>query len=91
MSDQWQHAVVDRIKDGRHAVMLVDYAEEKVVSVDQLPEGTTNGTWLRVRLNGDDLVEAEIDHEAGQRVRERVRVKMERLRRRGRHDERTIN
>jgi hypothetical protein len=47
-------AVVDRIEDGRHAVLLVGAAEvELVVDVALLPEGTVEGDWLRLGLTAD--------------------------------------
>lgn len=46
--------VVDRIEDGRHAVLLVGEAEvELVVDVALLPEGTAEGDWLRLGLTAD--------------------------------------
>jgi hypothetical protein len=47
-------AVVDRIEDGRHAVLLVGPSEvELVVDVALLPEGTREGDWLRLSLTVD--------------------------------------
>ena len=47
-------AVVDRIEDGRHAVLLVGEAEvELVVDVARLPDGTAEGDWLRLGLTAD--------------------------------------
>lgn len=80
-----QSAVVDRIVDGVHVVLLVGpEEEERVVPKSSLPEGVAEGTWLKVRFEGDELVWAVIDEEATQVARERMAAKMERLRRRGR-------
>lgn len=77
-------AVVDRIVDGVHAVLLVGEEEaERVVAVDALPQGVAEGTWLWVRFDGDQLVEAEIDHQETQATRARIKAKLELLRRRG--------
>jgi hypothetical protein len=86
MSEQseFKQAVVDRIEDGKHAVLLVDDSEEKIVPAGQLPNGASDGTWLQVRFDGDELVEATIDHEATEQARLRVREKMDKLRKRGR-------
>ncbi len=47
-------AVVDRIEDGAHAVLLVGPAEvELVLDVALLPEGTQEGDWLRLALTAD--------------------------------------
>jgi len=46
--------VVDRIVDGRHAVLLIGPDEtELVVDVALLPEGTLEGDWLRLGLTPD--------------------------------------
>ena len=80
-----EKAVVDRIVDKRHAVLLVGEDEvEKIVSVDKLPPGAGEGTWLRVEFEGDELVAAEVDAEETARVEARITAKMERLRQRGR-------
>ena len=47
-------AVVDRIEDGRHAVLLVGPDEvELVLDVALLPDGALEGDWLRVGLTAD--------------------------------------
>ena len=80
-----EKAVVDRIVDKRHAVLLVGENEvEKIVSADKLPPGAGEGTWLRVEFEGDELVAAEVDAEETARVKARITAKMERLRQRGR-------
>jgi len=80
-----EKAVVDRIVDKRHAVLLVGENEvEKIVSVDKLPPGAGEGTWLRVELEGDELAAVEVDAEETAQVRARLAAKMERLRQRGR-------
>ena len=78
-------AVVDRIVDRRHAVLLVGEDEvEKIVSIAKLPPGAGEGTWLRVEFEGAELVAAEVDAEETARVKARITAKMERLRQRGR-------
>jgi len=67
-------AVVDRIEDGRHAVLLVGAAEvELVLDVALLPEGTVEGDWLRLGFTPDP-----------ERTRERrtgIEERMDRIRR----------
>lgn len=78
-------AVVDRIVDGRVAVLLVGAAEEeRVVPVDQLPLGASEGSWLKVSLIGPDLLRAELDQTATDAVKKRISRKLDALRRRGR-------
>jgi len=80
-----EKAVVDRIVDKRHAVLLVGENEvEKIVSVDKLPPGAGEGTWLEVEFEGDELVVVEVDAEETAQVKARITAKMERLRQRGR-------
>ena len=67
-------AVVDRIVDGRHAVLLVGAGEvELVVDVARLPEGTVEGDWLRVDLTADVAFTDE--------RRSALEARMERIRR----------
>jgi hypothetical protein len=52
--------VVDRIVDGRHAVLLVGPDEvELVVDVGVLPDGVGEGDWLRLGLRPDPELTAE--------------------------------
>jgi len=47
-------AVVDRIEDGIHAVLLVGPGEvELVIDLALLPPGTAEGDWLRVTFTVD--------------------------------------
>lgn len=85
--DRMERAVIDRIEDGRHAVLLVGENErEQVVPVDRLPEDAKSGSWLLVRFRGDELVEATVDEEETARVKTRIADKMARLRARGRRN-----
>ena len=75
-------AVVDRIEDGMHAVLLVGPDEvELVVDATLLPEGTAEGDWLRVGFVRDPAL-TEGRREALERRMERIR----RTRRGGRFD-----
>jgi hypothetical protein len=75
-------AVVDRIEDGRHAVLLVGPEEvELVLDVALLPEGTAEGDWLRLVLTPDVELTASRRTALTERL-ERIR----RTRRGGRFD-----
>jgi hypothetical protein len=81
-----EKAVIDRIEDNRLAVLLVGPGErESLVSVDRLPGGAKAGDWLRVRFEGETLIEAEVDDEQTQASAERIRDKLALLRQRARH------
>jgi len=79
-----EKAVIDRIVDGRHVVLLVGEGEvERIVGLDSLPQGVREGMWLWVRFEGERLVEAEIDREETEKAAARIKEKLEALRRRG--------
>jgi hypothetical protein len=78
-------AVIDRIVDGEHVVLLVgDEEQERIVPRSRLPEGASEGSWLRVRFEGDTLVEIAVDPAQSLQTQQRVEDKMARLRLRGR-------
>lgn len=66
-------AVVDRIEDGRYAVLLIGPDEvELVVDAILLPEGTGEGDWLRVGFVRDPGLTAERRADVERRM-ERIR------------------
>lgn len=80
-----EKAVLDRIEDQQHAVLLVGEQErERIVPVSALPADAKPGQWLRIRIRGDKVTEIMIDSEQTQRVEQRVADKLARLRQRGR-------
>jgi hypothetical protein len=80
-----EKAVVDRIVDNQHAVLLVGEDEaEHVVPVSLLPDGTQPGTWLHVQFEDGVLVDAVVDDDETEQVKKRIEEKLARLRRRGR-------
>ncbi len=79
-----ERAVIDRIVDGRHAVLLVGDAQiEHIEPVERLPSDVAEGDWLQVRYCGDALIEVTPDPETTTEMRRRISAKRERLRRRG--------
>lgn len=80
-----QRAVIDGIVDDMHVVLLVGPDEvERTVHRSLLPEGASEGTWLRVRFEDEQLVFAVIDQAATAEAIQRVTSKMDLLRERGR-------
>jgi hypothetical protein len=78
-----QKAVIDRIVDGQHAVVLVGEEEREIIlPVEQLPAGIGAGIWLQVELEDDLITEITIDPEETARVERRIAGKMALLRRR---------
>lgn len=79
-------AVIDRIEEGRLAVLLVEPEErEWIVPIEELPPDAQAGDWLRIRVEDDRLVHARVDPERTQAVAARIQDKMALLRQRGRH------
>ncbi len=80
-----ENAVIDRIEEGRWAVLLVGPNErELIVPIEELPPEAKAGHWLRVRLEDNRLVHALIDREQTETVAARIQDKMALLRQRGR-------
>ena len=80
-----EKAVVDRIVDGKIAVILVgDDQREHHHPADELPEGAREGTWLRVQVESGSVVAMEVDQEETGATIRRLQEKMNKLRLRGR-------
>ena len=80
-----EKAVVDRIVDGKTAVILVGEDERQhVYPADKLPEGAKEGTWLTVVVERGEIASMEVDQDETDAVRRRIQDKMDRLRARGR-------
>jgi hypothetical protein len=77
--------VLDRIEDGHTAVLLREGRGSPILCpVDALPDGCEPGMWLLVELEGGEVVGTELDQEKTAAARDRVRAKLDLLRRRGR-------
>lgn len=75
-------AVIDRVVDRRVAVLLVGEEERPFdVLLSKLPKGVKEGDWLKIELVGQELRSAEIDRDETEKRLQRIREKMERLRR----------
>lgn len=78
-------AVIDRIEEGKWAVLLVGKDEtEKIVPIEHLPADAKAGTWLRLRLEEDIIQGIVVDAEETTAIRGRVESKMAGLRSRQR-------
>lgn len=81
---QQHRAVVDRIVDGAHAVLLVgDDETEVILPVTDLPEGAKEGSWLHVTQEADQVVVIGLDEQATGDAEERIASKLDELRQRG--------
>lgn len=76
-------AVIDRIEDGKFAVLLIGAKqEERVVPVDQLPAGSGEGCWVIINADGTIAPDAG----ATDAARTRIQDKLAKLRNRGRRN-----
>lgn len=74
-------AVIDRIVDSRHAVLLIgDDERELVIPSHLLPSGIQEGDWVKVTFDGENITNIEFDESETKKVRERVKSKLEQLR-----------
>jgi prophage tail gpP-like protein len=79
-----EKAVIDRITEGQGVLLVGEDEREIIVPVSLVPAGAQAGTWLRVRVEGHRVMEAEIDEVETARSRQRTHEKLNRLRQRGR-------
>lgn len=76
-----EKAVVDRIESD-FAVLYIGEEERKVdVPRSQLPQDVKEGQHLKIEMQNEQVVSAEIDEEEMDNTRNRIQTKMERLRR----------
>lgn len=76
-----QQAVIDRIEDGKWAVLLVGKKEvEKIVPIEHLPQEAKAGSWLKLRMMEEGVGDIEVDEAATAAARGRIQSKMEQLR-----------
>ncbi len=76
-----EKAVVDRFEDGQAVLLVGDQERRMVVPRKSLPRRVKEGHWLKVEVQGDQLISATIDEEETARARQRIAEKLERLRR----------
>jgi hypothetical protein len=74
-----EKACIDRF-EGKQVVILVD-DRPMVFPKSSLPKGSKEGDWLKVEIEDDRLVRAELDPEETMRTAVRIAEKLARLRR----------
>jgi hypothetical protein len=75
-------AVVDRIVEGLAILLVGDEEVEHHVPVERLPEGVGEGAWLNANVTDEGVEIVGVDEE-GERQREQLQERIERLRKRG--------
>ena len=74
-----QRGVVDRISDGWAVILVGDEEDEHRLRENDLPEGVSEGSVVRVRFDGSDIEIVEADDEATEEKREEMRGRLSRL------------
>ncbi len=75
-----EKGVIDRIVDGKIAVILVGENEKEYhYPAEKLPDGVKEGTWLKVEILNDQIVKIEPDFEETERVRKRILEKIKKI------------
>ncbi|MDX9803868.1 MAG: DUF3006 domain-containing protein [Dehalococcoidales bacterium] len=81
-----EKAVIDRIEDGKTAVMLVGEKEiQYEYSADKLPEGANEGSWVKLTIEDGEITGIELDEHETAVMKNRIQSKMDMLRKRGRN------
>lgn len=76
-------AVLDRIVDQQHAVLLIgEQEQEQVIAVEELPADAREGSWLRVTMMDEQIVSIELDHQQTELEKQQIQSKMDLLRKR---------
>lgn len=78
-------AVLDRIEEQQHAVLLVGPSEEeRILPASKMPQGCKPGDWLILETDEKGQVTVQLDPEASERATKRIQDKLSRLKQRGR-------
>jgi hypothetical protein len=75
-------AVVDSISGKKASILISEDEVEKIISVDLLPAGSSEGDWLQIELDGNEIVNITLDRETTGNRKESIAKKMEELRKR---------
>lgn len=74
-------AVIDRIVDDNHAVLLVGVTEKEfILPVVRLPFGSSEGTWLKVEITDTEITDLEFDDIETNKTKNRIDYKLALLR-----------
>lgn len=76
-------AVLDRIEEGKAALLVGDEQVEKIIETHLLPPDAAEGTWLLITMKEDEITEIIIDHETTKAAKERIKQKQAKLLNRG--------
>ncbi|MBU9712136.1 DUF3006 domain-containing protein [Evansella tamaricis] len=78
-----EKAVIDRIVEDKAVLLVGDEEKELIIQKSHLPEEAMAGTWIKVTMSDNgEFQSAVIDHMETNETKERIRGKMELLRKR---------
>ena len=73
--------VLDRIVEGKHAVVLVEeLGKEYIIDVDRLPDGSKEGVWYDLKIVNNEIIEMKIDDETEAVMEKKISSIMDKLR-----------
>ncbi|MDD5689606.1 MAG: DUF3006 domain-containing protein [Caldisericia bacterium] len=78
---EYKKGVIDRIEDGRIAVIFLDDNLKRYdLPVSLLPAEAREGDWLRLTISDDKVIKIEINKDETDKRRKRITEKFLRLR-----------
>ena len=78
----YKKAVIENITEGKAVLLIGETEEEKVIPINKLPKGANVGDWLQLRFDNGQIIKITIDKEETEKVKERIKEKMKKLRER---------
>lgn len=76
-----EKAVIDRFEEDKAVLLVGEKESQVVVHRKSLPVEAKEGYWLKVKLDGEKLIQATIDEEETTKAKQRIDGKLEQLRR----------
>lgn len=71
---------VDRIEDGRFAVLLVDsLGKEFIVDISELPEGVSEGLYVKIILTDGEIREITAESEKTEAMEQKIADQLQRI------------
>ena len=72
--------VIDRFEGDQAVLLLKDGQDQLVTPRKVLPNGAKEGDWLQIEIKNGEVVSAVIDEEETARAKQRIAVKLAKLR-----------
>ena len=78
----YKKAVIENITEGKAVLLIGETEEEKAIPINKLPKGANVGDWLQLVFDTGQIIKITIDKEETEKVKERIKEKMRKLRER---------